>query len=34
MNLQEFINTYLGKRVDPNGEDRGHYQCFNDNRFP
>lgn len=34
MNLQEFINTYLGKRVDPNGEDRGHYQCFNDNKFP
>ncbi|MBB1554626.1 CHAP domain-containing protein [Candidatus Gracilibacteria bacterium] len=34
MNLQEFINTYLGKRVDPNGQDKGRTPCFKDPKFP
>lgn len=34
MNLNEFINTYEGKRVDENGNDRGYYNCFDSNKHP
>lgn len=34
MNLNEFINTYEGKRVDENGNDRGYHNCFDSNKHP